>query len=382
MAVDSAPFYQDISNDEPAAEGSQTASGSSFRAGRFRTVADLKDIKPPGYNIDGLLQQGTTALLWGLPGTTKTTHAVDWWARLALGLDWCRASVTKGLSFYLPLEDRAGFRARIDAWEEHNETSLPPNALWWDGDFDFSDESVSAVRQAMQAAQAEHAMPVVFSCLDPIMKVYGEGAASDEQDFRKRLTAIESMMSPFPEATAVAVQHAGWDGKHELGSILQRALTATSIKAAASGDIATLTIVRQKNDEEGRTFTFRKQPLGGKGKLVMIPDESGGGDARQLTGQTRLAYDALVRAIDDGQQANNTLPSLSGGLSARCPVDLWKAEFKRFKSDGADIKADSFDRTFRRLKGELKKLGAVGFYDNYAWIIWETPDKADNREDK
>jgi hypothetical protein len=375
MAVDPTPYYQDIPSDKPAAEG------SSFRAGRFRTVADLKDIKPPGYNIDGLLQQRTTALLWGLPGTTKTTHAVDWWARLALGLDWCGASVTKGCSFYLPLEDRAGFRARIDAWEEHNETTLPTNALWWDGDFDFNDECVAAVRQAMQKAQAEHDMPVVFFCLDPIMAAYGEGTALDEQDFRKRLTAIDKIMAPFPDATALAIQHSGWDGKHELGSILQRALTATSIKAAVNGDIATLTIVRQKNDEEGKVFPFRKHPIGGKGKLVMIPDESGGGNARQLTGQIKVAYDALVRTIDDGRQANTTLPPLSGGLSARCPVDLWKAEFKRFKSDGAEMKADSFDRTFRRLKGELKKLGAIGFYDNYAWIIWEDPDKADNRAD-
>ncbi len=60
--------------------------------GSFRTVADLKQIKPPTYNIDGLLQQGTTALLWGLPGSTKTTHAIDWWARLSLGLDWCDAN--------------------------------------------------------------------------------------------------------------------------------------------------------------------------------------------------------------------------------------------------------------------------------------------------
>ncbi len=83
--------------------------------GSFRTIEELKNIRPPTYNIGGLLQQGTTALLWGLPGAIKTTTAVGWWGHLSLGLDWCDAQVAKGVTFYLPLEDRAGFRARVDA---------------------------------------------------------------------------------------------------------------------------------------------------------------------------------------------------------------------------------------------------------------------------
>ncbi len=265
--------------------------------GRFRNVNDLKAIEPPGYNIDGILQKATTALLWGLPGSTKTTHAVDWWARLALGLPWCGAEVTKGIACYLPLEDLAGFRARVDAWEEYNETSLPPWALWWDGGFDFTDECITAVRQAMEAAQREHNLPVVFSCIDPIMKAYGDGAAVDERDFRKRLLAIENMVAPFKTATAVAIQHAGWEGKHELGSILQRALTATSIRATSNGPIAQLTVIRQKNDEEGRTITFQKHALGDKGKLVMVQDQSGAKISK--TGELSQNLSAMLRILSD-----------------------------------------------------------------------------------
>ncbi len=76
-----------------------------------------------------------------------------------------------------------------------------------------------------------------------------------------------------------------------------------SIKATINGDIATLTIIRQKNDEEGRALTFQKQPLGGKGRLVMVPHDAAVAKASQLSGQNMLAYDALVRAVDDGHQA-------------------------------------------------------------------------------
>ena len=328
------------------------------------------------------MQQGTTALLWGLPGTTKTTHAVDWWGRLSLGLDWCDAQVAKGISFYLPLEDRAGFRARVDAWEEHNATRLPPWALWWDGDFDFSNECATAVRQAMEAKQSEHGLPVVFACLDPIMKTFGEGTALDEQDFRKRLAMIECIMAPFADATALVVQHAGWDGKHELGSVIQRALTATSIKAAITGDVATLTIVRQKNDEEGRVLTFRKQPLGDKGRIVMVPAAASVTKSHRLTGVYKLAYDALVKAIDDANQAGQTLPKVSEGLSERVSVDLWISEFTRFRSDGSDIRPDSIRHSLDRAKRRLQALKIIGVYDNLAWIDWRASDKSDKGSDK
>ncbi len=51
------------------------------------------------------------------------------------------------------------------------------------------------------------------------------------------------------------------------------------------------------------------------------------------------------------------------------------------RSDGADIKADTIDRAFRRAKLDLKKPGIVGFYDNLAWIIWEAADKPDKAAD-
>ena len=218
----------------------------------------------------------------------------------------------------------------------------------------------------MEAQQQQHNLPVLFNCIDPIMKQFGEGTALDEQDFRKRLSAIERLMAPFPESTALAIQHAGWDNKHELGSILQRALTATSIKASANGNVATLTIVRQKNDEEDRTFTFNKHPLGAKGKLVMVPASPD--RSLKLTGQNRLAFDALVKAVDDGNQAGITLPKTSESLSERCPVDRWLAEFTRMKSDGSDKAPDSSRRAFDRARNKLQTLGVVGFYNNLAWI--------------
>jgi hypothetical protein len=316
-------------------------------------------------------------LIWGLPGSTKTTHATDWWARLSLGIAWRDKPVSRGITAYLPLEDMSGFRARVDAWQEHNATSLPDHALWWDDAFDFSEECIAEVRRALQAAEITYGLPVVLIVIDPIMAAFGDGTALDESDFRKRLRAIETLSAPFPKATALVVQHAGWEGKHELGSILQRALTATSIKATANKDGATLTIVRQKNDEEGAVLHFRKMSLGSKGKVVMVPEEAGASAGHGLTGQKKDALDALVKAVDTAEMTGQSLPSMSASLSARCPVDLWRAEFERFLSDGADIKRTAIDRAWRRAKRELKALGIIALYNNYAAFALSGADKAD-----
>ena len=53
-------------------------------------------------------------------------------------------------------------------------------------------------------------------------------------------------------------------------------------------------------------------------------------------------------------------------------MENWREEFKRRVSDGADKNPDTFDRAFRRARDKLHDHGLVGFYDNEAWLIWDS----------
>ncbi len=346
---------------------------------QFKTVADLRDIPPPTWNVAGMLQENSTAVMWGLPGSYKTTHQVDLWASTSIGRAWAGREVKSGISLYIPLEDLPGFRARVDAWEEHRGRKLPDHCRWWAEPFDFTEPCLADVANAMQQLVADYALPIRNLTIDPIMKGFGEGSALDEEEMRKRVIAVEKLRAPHPEATAILSQHCSWTAEHEFGSIMQRALTSTSIKARGNGEIGTLDIVRQKNAKEGTPLTFRRIDVGPDGKIVLEPSTSV--ETTTLTGEERKCFDALVRAVDDGNQAETTLPAESGFVSARVRVDLWKREYVRTRSDGADIKADNISRTWRRYKNSLQAAGRVGFYNDYAWIIYSRPDKADKRAD-
>ena len=118
------------------------------------------------------------------------------------------------------------------------------------------------------------------------------------------------------------------------------------------------------------------------GRIVMVPAAASVAKAHRLIGTYKLAYDALVRAVDDANQAGQALPKVSDGLSERVSVDLWISEFTRFRSDGSDISSDTIRRSFDRAKGHLQALKIIGVYDNLAWIDWQASDKSDNSSDK
>lgn len=347
----------------------------------FKTVGDLRNIPPPAWNVDGLLQENSTAVMWGLPGSYKTTHQVDLWASTAVGRPWAGRGVKPGISLYIPLEDLPGFRARVDAWEEHHRRALPDHCLWWSEAFDFSEACLADVAAAMEQLTTKFDLPIRNLTIDPIMKGFGEGSAMDEEEMRKRVIAVEKLRAPHPAATAILSQHCSWAADHEFGSIMQRALTATSIRARGQGEIGTLEIVRQKNAREGDKLIFKRRDIGPDGKIALEPSTEV--DTAALTGEERKCFDALVKAVDDAQQAGqNTLPSLSALLSARVRVDRWQREFKRMKSDGPDTKPDSILRAWRRHRNSLEAAGKIGVYDDYAWIIYKPADKADKGADK
>jgi AAA domain len=244
-------------------------------AGQFRTVGELRDIPPPRWNVQDWLQENTTAIYWGLPGSFKTTHLIAGWASTGLGCEWYGRAVEQGISLYVPLEDMSGFKARVEAFEEHYQLDLEidaPWCRWWDGDVDFTPDGIAPLEAKIrEMAETYTDLPLRNLTIDPLMKVFGDGSANEDRDMRERILLIEKLRSPYPEATAILSQHCSWAAEHEFGSITQRALTATSIRAKGEGHTSTLELMRQKNASEGETLHFQSVTLGPDGKIVMQP---------------------------------------------------------------------------------------------------------------
>lgn len=99
---------------EPAPEQNDHA---PVLADRLLTRSALRNLPDPEPLIDNVLDQGTTALLYGSWGTAKTFISLDWAASVATGRRWQGRDTKQRRVLYVVGEGAFGFKGRIHAWE-------------------------------------------------------------------------------------------------------------------------------------------------------------------------------------------------------------------------------------------------------------------------
>ena len=84
------PFVRGASKSTGGQTGAQTNSQPPWggMAARLLSASALANLPAPEPLIDGVLDQGTVALLYGKWGTLKTFIALDWAASVATGRPW------------------------------------------------------------------------------------------------------------------------------------------------------------------------------------------------------------------------------------------------------------------------------------------------------
>jgi hypothetical protein len=87
------------------------------RARFVRAGTITREPKPIVWLIDGYLEGGVVADLFGASYVGKSLIALDWSACVATGSDWNGRKVQKGPVVYIAGEGEAGLRRRLRAWE-------------------------------------------------------------------------------------------------------------------------------------------------------------------------------------------------------------------------------------------------------------------------
>jgi RecA-family ATPase len=98
-------------------QGEATEFEQPLYAAKLLTRSDLRALPKPEPLIGNVLDQGTTALLYGTWGTAKTFIALDWAASVATGRDWQARESAQRRVLYVLGEGAFGFTVRVDAWE-------------------------------------------------------------------------------------------------------------------------------------------------------------------------------------------------------------------------------------------------------------------------
>lgn len=94
------------------------------------TRADLVEVKPVDWLVEGWLAKDTLAGMVGPSGSCKSFLAIDWACRVATGTPWNGRAVERGAVFILAGEGRNGLRKRIEGWSVHNGVSIEGAPLY------------------------------------------------------------------------------------------------------------------------------------------------------------------------------------------------------------------------------------------------------------
>jgi hypothetical protein len=187
---------------------------------RFLTASQISERSQVHWLIDGILVQGTTAVLVGMHATYKTFVALDMALSVASGVTWHGREVTQGQVAYVLAEGAEGLGSRVLAWETYHEREVP-NCHFLSQAVQLADShDVDDLLKALELLE-ETPRLVVFDTLARCFVGKEENSAKDVGAF---VAGIERV-SVTTGATVLVVHHCGKQGDLRGSSALPAAVT-------------------------------------------------------------------------------------------------------------------------------------------------------------
>jgi hypothetical protein len=118
------PFSTSEADDEPTGEPAPLSDIFESGVSGLPVIAPFshwRDMPPPEYVIEGLIEHGGLSCIIGKPGVGKSSIALDMALSIATGRPWQGRKTLKTRVLYLPGEGLSGTISRIKAWSyEHD----------------------------------------------------------------------------------------------------------------------------------------------------------------------------------------------------------------------------------------------------------------------
>ncbi|AGU91969.1 DNA polymerase/primase [Mycobacterium phage Adawi] len=126
--ADDSPYADEVDDPDPDVFDS-THSGVP----RIAPFSHWRDMPPPEYIIDGLIEHGGLSSVIGPPGVGKSTVVLDMLCHIATGKSWQGRTTRKTRVLYLPGEGLSGAVQRLKAWEDAHDVDLADDLLLGNG---------------------------------------------------------------------------------------------------------------------------------------------------------------------------------------------------------------------------------------------------------
>lgn len=212
------------------------------------TRTDLLALPNPEPLIDNVLDQGTTALLYGRWGTLKTFIALDWAASVATGRQWQGRTTIERRVLYIVGEGAWGFKGRVQSWETGWQQTIA------DDSFSVMPMPVNLLK-ASEVAELAALITwgryglVILDTLARCMVGGEENSAKDSGVVVDSMTRLRDA-TPGGRGVVIGVHHAGKDTKTLRGSSAFEAGVDTVYFTSRDEQVVTLTREKRKDGPE------------------------------------------------------------------------------------------------------------------------------------
>lgn len=328
--------------------------------------------------VQGVLIEGTAAVVYGESNAGKTFWTTDLALHVAAGMPWNGRAVDQGGVVYCVLEGGNGFNNRVSAWRDAKGVSgIPFASRPYSLNLLNPDVDVQGLIDLIKEAAKHIAMPIKLIVVDTLARAFAGGNENASEDMGALVQNIDRIRRE-TGACVLFVHHSGKDqARGARGHSSLRAAVDTEIEVVADeGDEKTATIVKQRDLKKGDVFGFRLDVavLGRDRRneevttCVVVPQDA---DPKQpatkrhkLTKTAEMGMRALHMALDKSGAYLPALPEYPERTFAASST-VWREEFYQLKGGEPSHKRTYFSRA----ETELVGAGVITQRNGFVWVI-------------
>jgi hypothetical protein len=292
----------------------RSAAPTSVLLNRVLTRSSLRSLPEPEPLIDNVLDQGTTAHLYGKWGTAKSFIALDWAASVATGRKWQGRDTMQRKVLYVAAEGAQGFKRRADAWEVGWCTMIDDE---W---FNILPTPINLTKagDVGDAAALIRCNAYGLVVLDTLARCMVGADENSAKDCGAVVDAMTHLVDATPDGRGVVlgVHHAGKDGKTFRGSSAFEAGADTVYFTKRDGAAFTLSREKRKDGPQEDRHLLKLDPIPDTGSCVMsaygVETADNRSDVLRLIMSQHFASTGASRndlrqvAVDEGPMTKST----------------------------------------------------------------------------
>lgn len=232
---------------------------------------DLANLPTPTPMIAKTVDLGTVGVIAGYYGSLKSFISIDWGACSSTGFAWHGRTVEPGRVLYVAAEGAHGLHQRLNAWEQHRQSQVPPDEfLVLPEPVNLGDER--SVNDLIEVTATNQVRRVFIDTLAKCMPGMDENSA---RDMGVAVTSLYRIRASLGDGTVIAVHHTGKDRTTIRGSSALEAGVDWVYKTEGDAKLVQLTRTKRKDGPVEDTHRLTFQAVEGTDSGVAVWSQEG-----------------------------------------------------------------------------------------------------------